>query len=152
MPGLGDCAICLDEVTDAVATQCGHVFCWACLFRHLRTREDCPTCKAYTTEANIIPLYGRGRSHGEGAVPARPDAPARPPARAPVAPPLPIHAHLNFAISFGFFPAILTLLLAGHSTGRPRGQDLTADQLRLRFIERSMLFSGAAIVFCILFI
>ena len=25
MPGLGDCAICLDEVTDAVATQCGHV-------------------------------------------------------------------------------------------------------------------------------
>jgi hypothetical protein len=63
-----------------------------------------------------------------------------------------MHAHLNFAIGFGFFPAIVTLLLARHTTGRARGQNLTNEQIKLRMIERTMLIAGATLLFFILFV
>ena len=43
------CNICL-EITnkDPVVTQCGHLYCWPCLYRWLNTQQTpcCPVCKA----------------------------------------------------------------------------------------------------------
>lgn len=41
------CNICLEITTkDPVVTQCGHLYCWSCLFRWLNTRHStCPVCK-----------------------------------------------------------------------------------------------------------
>jgi hypothetical protein len=41
--------------------SCGHLYCWPCLYRWLRSGHNvCPVCKAGVTE-NVIPLYGRGK-------------------------------------------------------------------------------------------
>jgi E3 ubiquitin-protein ligase RNF5 len=39
------CHICLDAVSnkDPVVTQCGHLYCWPCLYRWLQTQHTtCP--------------------------------------------------------------------------------------------------------------
>lgn len=56
------CNICL-EIThkDPVVTQCGHLYCWPCLYRWLNTHHStCPVCKAGVTNDNIIPLFIKG--------------------------------------------------------------------------------------------
>lgn len=56
------CNICL-EVTnkDPVVTQCGHLYCWPCLYRWLNTQHStCPVCKAGVCKENVIPLFIRG--------------------------------------------------------------------------------------------
>jgi E3 ubiquitin-protein ligase RNF5 len=58
------CNICLD-ITDKepVVTQCGHLYCWTCLYRWLNTNHTtCPVCKAGITQENIIPLFIRGEN------------------------------------------------------------------------------------------
>ena len=60
------CNICLDTVKDKdpVVTQCGHLYCWACLFRWLNTSHTtCPVCKAGVTQDNVIPIFIRYYSH-----------------------------------------------------------------------------------------
>jgi len=59
------CNICLEGVKDKdpVVTQCGHLYCWPCLYRWLHTRiseSTCPVCKAGVTQDNIIPIFIRG--------------------------------------------------------------------------------------------
>ena len=60
------CNICL-EIThrDPVVTQCGHLYCWPCLFRWLNTQTSpcCPVCKAGVSRENVIPLFIRGSEH-----------------------------------------------------------------------------------------
>lgn len=75
------CNICLDPVTEPVVTQCGHLFCWPCLFRWLepgirqeevlaswdvspRVRVDesrrcCPVCKSECSVPTVVPIYVR---------------------------------------------------------------------------------------------
>lgn len=68
--GAFECNICLDSATNAVVTYCGHLYCWPCLYRWLRTgQRTCPVCKAGVTESTVIPLYGRGedREHNRHA-------------------------------------------------------------------------------------
>mmetsp|Transcript_5393 Transcript_5393/g.5531 ORF Transcript_5393/g.5531 Transcript_5393/m.5531 type:complete len:196 (+) Transcript_5393:110-697(+) len=77
------CNICL-EITnkDPVVTQCGHLYCWPCLYRWLNTQQTpcCPVCKAGVSRDNVIPLFIRGsvedprskRQEGEESVPNRP--------------------------------------------------------------------------------
>lgn len=58
------CNICLD-ITDKepVVTQCGHLYCWTCLYRWLNTNHTtCPVCKAGITQENVIPLFIRGEN------------------------------------------------------------------------------------------
>lgn len=58
-----DCNICLDLASDPVVTCCGHLFCWACLYRWLHIHSDakeCPVCKGEVTIKNLTPIYGRG--------------------------------------------------------------------------------------------
>lgn len=58
---LVECNICLDTASSPVVTFCGHLFCWPCLYRWLRSGHSvCPVCKAGVSRETVIPLYGRG--------------------------------------------------------------------------------------------
>ncbi|KAJ1280132.1 hypothetical protein BS78_04G208200 [Paspalum vaginatum] len=91
-PGTGgggcfDCNICLECATEPVATLCGHLYCWPCIYEWLRpdagagssARRQCPVCKAAVSPDALVPLYGRGGSssakepwRGLGSIPRRP--------------------------------------------------------------------------------
>ncbi|XP_050228864.1 uncharacterized protein LOC126678040 [Mercurialis annua] len=79
-----DCNICLDLATDPVVTCCGHLFCWACLYRWLHVHSDakeCPVCKGEVTIKNVTPIYGRGSHTREVEEDSSLDIPVRPHAR-----------------------------------------------------------------------
>ncbi|KAD1748756.1 hypothetical protein E3N88_42359 [Mikania micrantha] len=57
-----DCSICLDLAQDPIVTLCGHLFCWPCIYQWLNFHShsnECPLCKAFIQEENLIPLYGK---------------------------------------------------------------------------------------------
>ncbi|XP_076883162.1 E3 ubiquitin-protein ligase RMA1H1-like [Bidens hawaiensis] len=64
--GFCECNICLDSARDPVVTLCGHLYCWACIYKWLHIPTDnkpnCPVCKAHISDSSLIPLYGRGNS------------------------------------------------------------------------------------------
>jgi len=81
------CNICFDSVTEPVVTQCGHLYCWPCLYRWLapgmttqeraslgayanrstrnhlvrpdESRRCCPVCKANCSVPTVVPIYVR---------------------------------------------------------------------------------------------
>lgn len=58
-----ECNICLDPVSEAVISFCGHLFCWPCLNQWFEIRPNhqlCPVCKSVLNKDKVIPLYGRG--------------------------------------------------------------------------------------------
>lgn len=63
--GVFACNVCLEPVKDKdpVVTQCGHLYCWPCLYRWLNTNHvTCPVCKAGVTTDSVIPLFIRGNT------------------------------------------------------------------------------------------
>ncbi|KAL0720434.1 hypothetical protein Bca4012_035033 [Brassica carinata] len=79
-----DCYVCLDLSKDPVVTNCGHLFCWSCLYRWLQVSEakECPVCKGEVSVKTLTPIYGRGEKNKkqlkEGSdtnkIPSRPQA------------------------------------------------------------------------------
>ena len=86
------CNISLDQVRDPVVTFCGHLFCWACIYKWTnssntsRQRVDqydkdespkCPVCKSDVSEDTIVPIYGRGQKTPQSGLtlPKRPSGP-----------------------------------------------------------------------------
>ncbi|XP_042039205.1 E3 ubiquitin-protein ligase RMA1H1-like [Salvia splendens] len=68
-----ECNICLELVQDPVVTLCGHLYCWPCIYRWIKSQQaspenpdhqspQCPVCKSKVSEKTLIPLYGRGQS------------------------------------------------------------------------------------------
>ncbi|KAG7340154.1 zinc-ring finger domain containing protein [Nitzschia inconspicua] len=83
------CNICFDSVVEPVVTQCGHLYCWPCLYRWLEpgmypeeraslgltvsmtmsmggnslsfdnTRRVCPVCKSPCSLPSLVPIYVR---------------------------------------------------------------------------------------------
>lgn len=81
------CNICFEAVTEPVVTQCGHLYCWPCLYRWLEpgiypneregllsgtntgmppahapvdeSRRCCPVCKAECSIPTIVPIFVR---------------------------------------------------------------------------------------------
>ena len=41
--GAFECNICLDVATDPVVTQCGHLYCWPCIYKYVRRARLPPT-------------------------------------------------------------------------------------------------------------
>ena len=44
------CPICLEEIFDITASNCGHLFCERCIVTWLTTGEKCPTCNKKITK------------------------------------------------------------------------------------------------------
>lgn len=60
-----DCNICLEVPTDPIITQCGHLYCWKCVYTWMENgKSECPICKAFISPEKVIPLYGKGRNNG----------------------------------------------------------------------------------------
>ncbi|XP_078179353.1 uncharacterized protein LOC144573442 isoform X3 [Carex rostrata] len=61
-----ECNICFETSVEPVVTPCGHLFCWRCLYRWIRTQLlgicECPVCKGEVTESSLTPIFGRGGS------------------------------------------------------------------------------------------
>ncbi|KAF5742135.1 E3 ubiquitin-protein ligase COP1-like [Tripterygium wilfordii] len=49
------CPICMQTITHAFITACGHSFCYICIVTHLRNKSDCPCCSHYLTNNHIFP-------------------------------------------------------------------------------------------------
>jgi len=63
-----DCNICMEVPTEPVITVCGHLFCWACLYKWTTMTADCPkcpVCSAGVDRERVIPIYGRGKKRGD---------------------------------------------------------------------------------------
>ncbi|KAH7034928.1 Pex12 amino terminal region-domain-containing protein [Microdochium trichocladiopsis] len=58
--GLGPCTLCLEELKDPAATQCGHVFCWPCIGDWVREKPECPLCRREALVQHILPLRAVG--------------------------------------------------------------------------------------------
>lgn len=68
-----ECQICLEPPPSsvAVATSCGHIFCWPCLYQWLRhDHRACPVCKnILMINTNVIPIFGTAKIyHGDSDV------------------------------------------------------------------------------------
>jgi peroxin-10 len=50
------CTLCLEELKDPAATQCGHVFCWTCIGDWVREKPECPLCRRAAMAQHILPL------------------------------------------------------------------------------------------------
>lgn len=50
------CTLCLEEMKDPAATQCGHVFCWVCIGDWVREKPECPLCRREALVQHILPL------------------------------------------------------------------------------------------------
>ena len=94
-----ECKICLDTAAEPVATLCGHVFCWGCLFEWSEVRGSttipCPSCNSEVIIEKVVPLYTSVEQHRR----AKP-APKRP---RPQAPPFQ-NQEANAGFQFHFTP------------------------------------------------
>jgi len=54
------CTLCLEELKDPAATQCGHVFCWPCIGDWVREKPECPLCRREALVQHILPLRAVG--------------------------------------------------------------------------------------------
>lgn len=51
------CPICMQIITDAFLTSCGHSFCYMCIVTHLQNKSDCPCCFHYLTPNQLYPNF-----------------------------------------------------------------------------------------------
>eukprot|EP01039_Chlorochromonas_danica_P007409 gene7409-8195_t len=168
------CNICLEGVKDRdpVVTQCGHLYCWPCLYRWLNTRHGdgtCPICKAGVTQDNVIPIFirpsvsdPRSRTH---AMPGNVGIPSRPQAHRPE--PVDPHAQgglfttngtysaqlggMTFSAGMGFFPSLFGLQFQSFAPAPAPGATDEEDDEHRAYLSRVLLFLGISVILCLLF-
>ncbi len=171
------CNICLEGVKDKdpVVTQCGHLYCWPCLYRWLHTRHSdgtCPVCKAGVTQENVIPIFikessvdpRQNRNYQNqtdattGSIPSRPQG-HRPEPINPLLAGMNASANnpngaqfggISFAASMGFFPSLFGLQFQAFTPLSTNDSD-TEDHAYQAYLSRILLFLGASVVLCLLF-
>lgn len=59
LPSNMSCGICkLPRSDPAISSNCGHVFCWKCLYQWTSTvRQECPLCRTACRPQEILALY-----------------------------------------------------------------------------------------------
>lgn len=99
--GSFNCNICFELAHDPIVTLCGHLYCWACIFKWLQVQcsssqptqqKACPVCKASISRSSLVPLYCHSPSRpedGSGKPPHDVIIPPRPTANAPSSQQLP---------------------------------------------------------------
>jgi len=163
------CNVCLDPVQDPVVTQCGHLYCWPCLFRWLKTNHTtCPVCKASVTKENVIPIFLGGSDQDPrvgdlGTAAAGGDVPNRPQGQRPE-PPEPavggnVQAHfagaggggLTFTGNFGFFPSLFGLQFQEFVPQPTRNRAaLSASAQHEQFLYKVLVAMGSVVFLCFL--
>ncbi|THU90738.1 hypothetical protein K435DRAFT_759884 [Dendrothele bispora CBS 962.96] len=51
------CTLCLEERTNSVSTECGHLFCWSCIVGWGREKPECPLCRQSLNLTRLLPIY-----------------------------------------------------------------------------------------------
>lgn len=163
------CNICLDITNkDPVVTQCGHLYCWPCLYRWLNTHQTtCPVCKAGVTQENVIPLYIRGSKHDPRTTTLPDEIPNRPAGRRPE-PQFgqPQHAFggnnqgggaqmggMTFSVGFGFFPSLFGLQFQNYTepSRQAPNRQRTAEELQQESLSRALIMLGSVVLMALLF-
>jgi len=60
-----ECNICYEESDEPVTTTCGHIYCWACIYKWIQLKANhnhCPVCKNQVAQDKLIPLYPKNYS------------------------------------------------------------------------------------------
>jgi E3 ubiquitin-protein ligase RNF5 len=167
MDGAFVCNVCLEPVKDRdpVVTQCGHLYCWPCLYRWLNTHHStCPMCKAGVTQDNVIPIFIRGSVEDPRTKSSQEHIPNRPLGRRPEAisnQQAGSHVPLNigiggvtFSAGFGFFPSLFGLQFQSFAppavTTTANGVQ-TSEDAQQAYLSRVLLFLGIVVILCLLF-
>lgn len=50
------CMLCLSDMVNPSAANCGHMFCWDCIVDWVRQQPECPLCRQTCMEQNLLPL------------------------------------------------------------------------------------------------
>ena len=168
------CSICLDPVKNPVITQCGHLYCWSCLYRWLNTQHTtCPVCKAGVSRENVIPIFSRGceqdpRGPNVSSEAVGGDVPSRPQGRRPepVQQPnannaFPSDANtmnaqfgaVAFTGSFGFFPSLFGLQFQNFVPPLPPNANgtLSPEEEHERFLSKMLVAIGGLVVLSLIF-
>jgi E3 ubiquitin-protein ligase RNF5 len=162
------CNVCLEPVKnkEPVVTQCGHLYCWPCLYRWLNTNHStCPVCKAGVTEENIIPIFIRGGSAedprskrtAQDQIPNRPLG-HRPEPQIISAAGLPNSAAniaqfggITFSAGFGFFPSLFGLQFQSFTPLLPSNGIENPEEAQQLYLSRVLFLLGFAVILCLLF-
>jgi len=51
------CPICMNEITEAASTVCGHIFCQPCIKAAIKAQKKCPTCRRKLTPRQQHRVY-----------------------------------------------------------------------------------------------
>jgi E3 ubiquitin-protein ligase RNF5 len=164
------CNVCL-EITnkDPVVTQCGHLYCWPCLYRWLNTNHTtCPVCKAGVTKENVIPLFIRGSeedprtrnpSGRSESVPSRPSGHRPEPQNNTQGSPFNSsnnngqYGVVTFSAGFGFFPSLFGLQFQSFPnppTNQP-DRPLTDEEIQQRHLSNALFALGGLVLLALIF-
>lgn len=152
-----ECHICLETAAEPTITQCGHLFCWACLYRWMETGHDeCPVCKAGVAKENVIPLYGRGRKQKDprDTIPPRPAGhrPERPQRQRGFggAPAQGQFGGVAFTAGVGFFPSLFGLQFQAFPSPTTDA-NATPEEVHQAFLSKILIFVAVLVLFILLF-
>jgi len=118
-----ECNICYEESIEPVATQCGHIFCWSCVYKWIEIKRgsaECPNCKNTITKEKLIPLYPKNYDDEKKNADVTNGVPKRPLAArednksafrgSGLFTGINIHSR-NFAMTIGCLPTLLPILI-----------------------------------------
>ena len=63
------CPLCNKPLHTPVVSECGHIYCWPCICKHLQESNTCPICDKVLNKENLIPIYGQTDESKEDAPP-----------------------------------------------------------------------------------
>jgi hypothetical protein len=79
-----ECKICLEIPKEPIATLCGHLYCWPCIYDWAKSKQSekipCPSCNSEVLIDKVIPLYTSAENHSkrDKSIPRRPQPEANP--------------------------------------------------------------------------